>query len=233
MSKLEDAVNALPPRFDRTDASCPEYVKRDDVLAIIRKHKAQRTQPIPTEQVQLGTKLNISAQASEGVVDQIIYELDMFCRDRGIYDYGLPTGDWMNEMREIVKAAMPAQPRDGLLDPDMPDQQLRLHMGELTTQGVHDVRAAIRWANSRMPQGDGWRDISSAPTNTSILIYIPRYDHYGPGVLRAILCDMGSGRRWHTTGMHVGRDIGIEDHFPTHWMPLPPAPTTAGSKEEA
>lgn len=37
----------------------------------------------------------------------------------------------------------------GLADPDMPEQQLRLYFGELTTQGVRDVRAAIRFANSR------------------------------------------------------------------------------------
>lgn len=36
-----------------------------------------------------------------------------------------------------------------LLDPDMPTQQLRLHMGELTASEVRVARAAIRWANSR------------------------------------------------------------------------------------
>ena len=33
------------------------------------------------------------------------------------------------------------------LDPDMPVDQLRLHMGELTAQEIRTARAAIRWAN--------------------------------------------------------------------------------------
>ncbi len=34
------------------------------------------------------------------------------------------------------------------LDPDMPVDQLRLHMGELTASEIRVARAAIRWANS-------------------------------------------------------------------------------------
>lgn len=34
------------------------------------------------------------------------------------------------------------------LDPDMPAEKLRLHMGELTTDELLVARAAIRWANS-------------------------------------------------------------------------------------
>ena len=36
-----------------------------------------------------------------------------------------------------------------MLDPDMPDQEMRLHMGELTAQEMRTARAAIRWANSQ------------------------------------------------------------------------------------
>jgi hypothetical protein len=71
--------------------------------------------------------------------------------------------------------------------------------------------------------GAGWEDISSAPTNASVLVFIPNAEHYGHGVYRAMLVDMGTGRRWMTTGCHVGRDCG-PDNTPTHWMPLPPAP---------
>lgn len=35
------------------------------------------------------------------------------------------------------------------IDPDMPAQQLRLHMGEMTAQEMRTARAAIRWTNSR------------------------------------------------------------------------------------
>lgn len=34
------------------------------------------------------------------------------------------------------------------LDPDMPAQELRLHLGELTASEVRVARAAIRWANA-------------------------------------------------------------------------------------
>lgn len=35
-----------------------------------------------------------------------------------------------------------------MLDPDMPAQELRLHMGELTANEMRVARAAIRWANA-------------------------------------------------------------------------------------
>lgn len=35
-----------------------------------------------------------------------------------------------------------------LLDPEMPAQTLRLHMGELTNDEVLVARSAIRWANT-------------------------------------------------------------------------------------
>ena len=47
-------------------------------------------------------------------------------------------------VRECV--APPAQ--EAQLNPDMPVQELRLHMGELTTDEVLVARAAIRWANT-------------------------------------------------------------------------------------
>lgn len=39
-----------------------------------------------------------------------------------------------------------------LLDPHMPDQELRLHMGEVTADQVRVARAAIAWANSYVTQ---------------------------------------------------------------------------------
>lgn len=35
-----------------------------------------------------------------------------------------------------------------MIDPDMPAEQLRLHMGELTASELRVARAAIRWANT-------------------------------------------------------------------------------------
>lgn len=68
-----------------------------------------------------------------------------------------------------------------------------------------------------------WLPIESAPTNTSILIWVQLADHYGPGIYRAFLVDMGTGKRWHCTALHMGRDISGE-WLPTHWRPLPAVP---------
>ena len=73
-----------------------------------------------------------------------------------------------------------------------------------------------------------WRPIETAPTNTSVLVFIPNAEHYGPGIYRAILVDMGTGRRWGTFGLHIGRDPGPECQ-PTHWLPLPPPPPSGDS----
>jgi len=64
-----------------------------------------------------------------------------------------------------------------------------------------------------------WQPIESAPPNTSILVFIPGADHYGPAIYRAILVDMGMGRRWHLTALNVGTDLSPE-WMPTHWRPL-------------
>lgn len=37
--------------------------------------------------------------------------------------------------------------RQEALNPDMPADELRLHLGELTENEVHVARAAIRWVN--------------------------------------------------------------------------------------
>lgn len=58
----------------------------------------------------------------------------------------------VNALRKLVSAARaptahPAQ--EARLNPDMPVQEFRLHMGELTADEVLVARAAIRWANSQ------------------------------------------------------------------------------------
>lgn len=39
-----------------------------------------------------------------------------------------------------------------MIDPDMPAQQLRMHMGEMTAQEMRTAKAAIRWANTTAQQ---------------------------------------------------------------------------------
>ncbi len=68
-----------------------------------------------------------------------------------------------------------------------------------------------------------WQLIATAPTNVSVLVFIPNAEHYGPGIYRAIQVDMGTGRRWMTTAWACGRDCD-RDAQPTHWMLLPEPP---------
>src|SRR6185312_3747489 len=63
------------------------------------------------------------------------------CADAGAF--------WYEALENAEAALATDQPTDiRLLDPDMPAQKLRLHMGEMTAQEVRTARAAIRWANS-------------------------------------------------------------------------------------
>lgn len=85
------------------------------------------------------------------------------------------------------------------------------------------LRASITPAEARAVYP--WRDIASdpPPVNESILVFIPNAEHYGAGIYRAMLVDMGTGRRWMTSALHMGRDTS-PDSYPTHWLPLPTPP---------
>ena len=85
-----------------------------------------------------------------------------------------------------------------------------------------DVAFVIRLLDEARAQS-GWRAIESAPKNESVLIYIPNAEHYGHGVYRGMLVDMGAGQHWSANAVAMGRDLG-RDTMPTHWMPLPAPP---------
>lgn len=73
-----------------------------------------------------------------------------------------PKGDFVHwpdyqallERAEAAERAL-AERAGGLLDPDMPAQEMRLHMGEMTAQEMRTARAAIRWANTRQAERAG------------------------------------------------------------------------------
>lgn len=105
-------------------------------------------------------------------------------------------------------------------------QGLRYHAQEATREGMAALAAAGR------PMPADWQPIETAPTNTSVLIFLPNWEHYGPAIYRAILVDMGTGRHWHTTGWAIGRDLEYPDVQPTHWQPLPDPPRVAAPSGE-
>lgn len=65
-------------------------------------------------------------------------------------------------------------PRPELLDPDMPAEEMRLHMGELSPQELRTARAAIRWANAVAARAE------PARTDT------PTHRHKGGGFYKLI-----------------------------------------------
>lgn len=86
-----------------------------------------------------------------------------------------------------------------------------------------DRRFLLRLLDEALAAAQQWRPIETAPENESVLIYIPNCEHYGAGVYRGMLINMGTGRHWSANAVAMGRDLG-GDLLPTHWMPLPESP---------
>lgn len=86
---------------------------------------------------------------------------------KAAYCWTHPSSSWDNVKESIKslyleesKAALAAVDsvqcsRSNGLNPDMPMQELLLHMGELTAAEIRTARAAIRWANSQCAKGCG------------------------------------------------------------------------------
>lgn len=97
----------------------------------------------------------------------------------------------------------------------------------------HDIdielaRAALAAALAHLPQGDGWRDIASAPKDgTDILLaaVIGGVWRQKVGWWEAM------DNAWVTAIMGSGRKAWLQN--PTHWQPLPPSPSSAITDQEA
>lgn len=116
-------------------------------------------------------------------------------------------------------ADLPAAPV--AVDPDMPTQQLRLHMGELTASEVRVARAAIRWANSqRQLPAQEWKPIDTAPKDGAPVI-VGRKNASSQAYWEQSTI-LPEGGWWEICGCGPGVN---EFKDPTHWMPLrkPPA----------
>lgn len=103
-----------------------------------------------------------------------------------------------------------------MLNPEMPDSELRLHMGELTANELRVARAAIQWANAKAWE---WQPMETLPTNVnndsgiakSILIYNKKKKEIRMGWWSE-LC------KCYKNGFNP-----ITAKF-TNWMPLPQPP---------
>lgn len=79
------------------------------------------------------------------------------------------------------------------LDPDMPAEEMRLHMGELSANEVLVARAAIRWANSiRVFQKsfpDNIRDAIAIRnrSNSAAAVYFEKYNEYPDETIRTYI----------------------------------------------
>jgi len=71
-----------------------------------------------------------------------------------------------------------------------------------------------------------WQPIDTAPKDgTPILGFIPSYYQGKGGMVVAVWMDFSDRPGWYSEISSV--------HEPTHWMPLPPAPTGNGADEAA
>ena len=106
---------------------------------------------IPLELLPVGAKF-YTAQEARVPLDRIARDLLFDVKNRVNALVLLPSSERRESEIRIKQdiadflAAPPAQ--EAQLNPDMPVQELRLHMGELTTDEALVARAAIRWANT-------------------------------------------------------------------------------------
>lgn len=72
-----------------------------------------------------------------------------------------------------------------------------------------------------------WQDISTAPKDEWILVYMPD-EHDGSGKIHAARNRKTmSGYSW-----FIGHHFGFDCSPPSHWMPLPAAPNTIPASGE-
>jgi hypothetical protein len=84
----------------------------------------------------------------------------------------------------------------------------------LYEQAARSILAALR------PTDTGWRDIATANRGQKVIIHDPRW-----GVTEGLMMDDG------TWGLATFNGQ-IMKASPTHWMPLPPAPTDTGANHD-
>jgi hypothetical protein len=86
---------------------------------------------------------------------------------------------------------------------------------------VHSVEAAEREANG------GWQPIETAPKDAMILLFRPTAPEWG--VVSQGKWEQQShhkrGKPYWDMWIKIGSTIESRRHVPTHWMPLPAAPT--------
>ena len=99
-----------------------------------------------------------------------------------------------------------------MLNPDMSNEELRLHMGELTANECRVAKAAIAWANAQNTSLE-WQSIETAPVAVLLLLYSPDRGISNPQRMEIAYADNGRGSH------HA---------WATHWMPLPKPPSNTG-----
>lgn len=90
---------------------------------------------------------------------------------------------------------------------------------DVTEDSNHVTRYLAR--QQANPQQDGWRDIESAPKDTTpFMAYDAEWDDYGLAIIR------WDGAQW----IEHFEDMPCFPFVPTHWQPLPSPPTKKGLK---
>ena len=89
---------------------------------------------------------------------------------------------------------------------------------ELEAVGAGGVSGPLMGAAPPTAQAEGWRDIATAPKDGVFLVYMQ--DEVRPA-RRMQVAD------WHSNVKIVGGLFSFDCATVTHWMPLPPPPTSA------
>lgn len=84
-------------------------------------------------------------------------------------------------------------------------------------------------AHPTIPEGAGWQPIETAPTETHVLVFIPRTLSTGVESNYQEVAVL-----WNDEWSNLAGDpISEYRAFPTHWMPLPPPPVNPNSVKDA
>lgn len=114
-----------------------------DDIAWARKELSLR----PEDEIPEGHRCSGCGHRWDGDLKRLVLNLQAHAREHGWQDTDEPIAALLAWQPSPSAPPSTPEPRQQL-DPDMPAQEIRLHLGELTPRELRVARAAIRWANS-------------------------------------------------------------------------------------
>ena len=95
----------------------------------------------------------------------------------------------------------------------------------------HEMEDKLKAAADRIKEleaeKDKWQPIETAPKDGSEALYVNRF---GDIQVWSYMAPTGNG--WTSDWGYADGEVGVKEHFPTHWQPLPEPPLKAAKTEE-